>query len=408
MRIIVIGGGASGVVCAIHAKNVNNEVIILEKNDKLLKKLLVTGNGRCNYFNDDFDLSHYYSFDTTKIEELIQEKNIWDVKSFFDSLGIIPRIKDGWYYPFTNQASTVRDALIREVHQKEISVFYNTTVLDLEKKDDKFLIHTKERDYYCDKVVLASGSFAYPNTGSDGVGYSFLKKFGHTIIPPVPALVQLVSNFPYCKEWDGVRSEVELELVQDGEVIAKEKGEIQLTDYGVSGICIFNLSHLVSRGLHDNKKEEIRINFVPFIETLITPWMDRYSRRNSSKNIGELLEGFLNKKLVPIVLKCSNLTKEMFYDELTTEEKINFCKYLNQFTIEITSTKGYDQCQICNGGLRLKEVDLETMESHLVDGLYITGELLDLNGECGGYNLTECWITGLLAGKSIGEGNDSN
>lgn len=408
MRIIIIGGGPSGVTTAIKAKNDHNEVIILERNDKLLKKLLLTGNGKCNYYNENFSLDDYNSFDTTKIEQIISEKNIWDVRLFFDELGIIPKVKNGYYYPITSQASTVRDALIYELNNKGVSIFCNQYVSKIEKKDDKFLIHTTERDFYCDKVVLATGSYAYPKTGSDGAGYVFLKEFKHSIVPPLPALVQLESNFPYCKEWDGIRADVNIELYENGEYKTSEPGEIQLTDYGVSGICIFNLSHIISRGLYERRKEEIHINFVPFIESLIAPWMDRYSKRLSSKNIKELLEGFLNRKLVPIILRCSDIDGNKYYNDLTSDEKMRLYSNLTEFRIEIVGTKGYDNCQICDGGVRLSEIDLDTMESRLVEGLYITGELLDLNGKCGGYNLTTCWITGLVAGKSLGDESDTN
>ena len=408
MRIIVIGGGPSGVTAAIKAKNDNNEVIILERNDKILKKLLLTGNGKCNYYNENFSIDDYNSYDHSRIEQIINDKNIWDVRLFFDELGIIPKVKNGYYYPVTNQASTVRDALIYELNQKGIRVFCNSFVSNIEKKEDKFLIHTEERDFYCDKVVLSTGSYAYPKTGSTGAGYVFLQEFGHTIIPPLPALVQLESNFPYCREWDGVRADVNLELYENDERIASEPGEIQLTDYGVSGICVFNLSHIASRGLYEGKKEELHINFVPFINTLIASWMDRYNKKVSSKNLKEFLEGFLNKKIVPIILKCSTLDENRHYNDLNTEEKMILYKNLSDFRIEITGTKGYDNCQICDGGIRLSEIDLDTMESNLVKGLYITGELLDLNGKCGGYNLTTCWISGLIAGKSIGDESDTN
>ena len=406
MRIIIIGGGPSGVVAALNAKNDHNEVIILERNDKLLKKLLLTGNGRCNYFNEDFSLNDYDSFDQSKIEQIITEKNIWNTRLFFDQLGIIPKVKNGYYYPYTNQASTMRNMLIHELANKNISIFYNTYVSNIIKKDGRFFIQTNNREFYADQVVIATGSFAYPTTGCDGSGYSILKNLGHSIIPPLPALVQLKSNFPFAKEWDGIRSEVRVDLYEDDKYIDSESGEIQLTDYGISGICIFNLSNRVTRGLFNHKKEVIKINFVPFVEALITPWMERYCKKQSTKNIRLLLEGFINQKLVPIILKCADIDGERYYSDLSIEERKILCNYLIQFPVEITGTKGYDNCQICNGGVRLSEIDLDTMESYLVRGLYITGELLDLNGKCGGYNLTTCWISGLLAGNSLREKND--
>lgn len=408
MRIVVIGGGASGVVCAIQAKNEENEVIILERNERLLKKILVTGNGRCNYLHESYKVEDYHSENMELIDEFISEKNIDDVTYLFDSMGVISKNRNGYIYPFSNQAATIRDALEREVKRKNIEVIYNSYVERIDKKNNQFFIHTQDRDIYCDKVVLATGSFAYPKTGSDGAGYSLLEEFGHSLITPLPALVQLTSNFPYCKEWDGVRCDVELTLEEDGEEKEREQGEVQLTDYGISGICTFNLSHRAVRGIYNGKKEVIKINFVPFIDTLITLWMDRYSKKNLDKNLYDLLEGFLNKKIIPIILKLSHLREDVYYENLTKDEKLTLCKNLKSLEVNITGSKDYNNCQICNGGLPLTEINIDTMESKKVSGLYIIGELLDINGNCGGFNLTECWISGTLAGKDLGGKHDFN
>ena len=406
MRVIIIGGGASGVTAALTAKKNDNEVIILENNDQLLKKIQLTGNGRCNYLNEDYDLSNYTSSDPSRIEEIITDQNIWSVKKFFDNLGLIYKIKNGYYYPYTNQASTVRDLLLNEIKEKDIQVYFNSHVNSIAKEGNVFHISTDARKFYCDKVIIATGSFAYPKTGCDGSGYDILEKLGHTIVKPLPALVQLESDFPHSKRWSGVRCDVKLELMENDEFIAEEEGELQLTDYGLSGICIFNLSNIVSRGLYENKTESIHINFVPFVETLIIPWLERYNKKNENKTIRELLEGFLNKKVVDVILITANIPEYTYYNKLSVSEKLKLSKYLTSFPIKITGTKGFENCQICSGGVKLSEIDLETMESNKVEGLYITGELLDLNGKCGGYNLTTCWISGILAGEAIGDNYD--
>ena len=402
MKIIVVGGGCSGVVAAINAKNKDNEVVILERNNTLLKKLLLTGNGRCNYFNEIYSIDNYHSNNMDLVNDFISDKNITMSKEFFDNLGIVPKIKNGYYYPYSNQAVSIKDILVNEVNRLGIKVIYDTYVEDIEK-EDKFIIKTNNEEYICDKLILSTGSFAYPKTGSDGHGYSILEKLGHTIIKPVPALVQLNANSKYLKDWDGVRSDVYLELFEDGEYLTKEEGEIQFTNYGISGICTFNLSHFISRGLEENKKYVVKINFVPFIKTLISPWLYEYANKNKEKDIYELLEGFLNKKLIPIILKESNIKSSKKYDELTKEEKVKLINSLRHFKVEITSTKGFDSSQVCNGGVSLDEININTMESKIVKDLYIIGELLDINGNCGGYNLTECWISGILSGKSIGD-----
>ncbi|MBQ3297948.1 MAG: aminoacetone oxidase family FAD-binding enzyme [Bacilli bacterium] len=403
--IIIIGGGPSGIVTAIKAKNKNNNVIVLEKNNVPLKKLLLTGNGKCNYFNEIFSTKNYHSKNIDIVDKIISDKNLNSVKEFFDELGIIPKIKNGYYYPFSNQATTIKNVLLREAELKGVNIICNSEVLDIEKKD-KFIIKCTDKEYTCDKLVISMGSKAYPKTGSDGLGYSLLEKLGHSIIKPLPALVQLTSNFKYLKDIDGVRTDVYMELFEDDKYIDSESGELQFTNYGISGICTFNLSNYVTRGLDEGRSEVIKINLVPFIETLITPWMDQYSKKNSNKNLTELLEGFLNYKLVNMILKVSNLKGTNYYKDLTNEEKLELCKNLRSLKIEITGTKSFDNSQICNGGVPLSEINYQTMESNIVKDLYITGELLDMNGNCGGYNLTTCWISGLLAGKDIGDSND--
>ena len=404
MKIIVVGGGCSGIVAAINAKKDNNEVMIIERNSTLLKKLLLTGNGRCNYFNEKYSIDDYHSENKELISNFLTDENIKLAKEFFDKLGVVPKIKNGYYYPYSNQATNIKDLLVNELERLNIKVIYDTYVEDI-KKDNKFSIITNNGKYTCDKLILSTGSFSYPKTGSDGIGYSLLEKLGHTIIKPVPALVQLNANSKYLKEWDGVRSDVYVELFENNEYIAKEEGEIQFTNYGLSGICIFNLSHYISRGLLKNKKYIVKINFVPFIKTLISPWLYNYSKQNTNKNIYELLEGFLNKKIIPIILRESNINKNKKYDELTKEEKVKLINSLRHFKVEITSTKGFDNSQVCNGGLKLDEININTMESKIVKDLYIIGELLDITGNCGGYNLTECWISAILAGKNIGDNN---
>ena len=403
--VLIIGGGASGIVSSIIAKNENNKVIVLERNNDVLKKLLMTGNGRCNYLNEVYGMNNYHSNNIDIVDKIISSENIFKVKDFFDALGIIPKIKNGYFYPSTNQATTIKEVLVDKAKSIGVEIRCNSLVTSIDKVNNKFKVTVNDEEILCDKLIISTGSFAYPNTGSDGMGYDFLKKFNHTIIKPLPALVPLVSNFKYLKEWDGVRSDVILELFEDDKFISSETGEVQSTSYGISGICTFNLSHFVTRGLDLGKKEVIKINFVPFIETLITPWMDNYSKLNSNKNLDKLLSGFINKKIVPIILKVSNLDKNLYYKDLSNEEKLILCKNLRSLEVEIISTKSFDNAQVANGGVSLLEINPNTMESLKVSNLYIIGELLDINGNCGGYNLTTCWISGMLAGSDI---NDKN
>lgn len=398
--IVIIGGGVSGIVSAIKSFNGRNRITILERNDKCLKKLLLTGNGRCNYFNDDTSISNYHSMREDLLDKVINSDNMSRILDFYNELGIIPKIKNGYYYPFSNHASTVRDALMFEVMKLGISIKYNYLVEKIECSNNKFIINDS---IVCDKVIIATGSCSYPKTGSDGMGYDFLRKFGHNIIKPLPALVQLNSDFKYCRELSGIRSDVILSLYEDDEFISSSVGEVQLTDYGISGICTFNLSHFVTRGLDVGRKEVIKVNFLPFIKDNYMEWFNTYSNKHNDKNIYMLLCNILNYKLVKVILKVCSIDNETYYNELDYNSRSLLIDNLTNFKFNIVSTKDFNFSQVCNGGVSLDEVNLSTFESLIVDGLYITGEVLDINGNCGGYNLICAVISGILVGDDLSD-----
>lgn len=403
MKIGIIGGGASGLLAAIFSKNNDNEVIIFERNKECGKKILATGNGRCNYWNDDQSLFHYQSETPELIAELIN-LNI-NVLDFFNSIGIIAKIKNGYYYPYSNQASTIKNVLINEVKKKGITIKNDFLVTSINYDDNKFIVSNESETMIVDKIVIATGSYAAPKTGSDGMGYQFLNNFGHTIIKPLPSLVQLKGQEKYFKTWTGVRTDVKVTLCENGKKVREEAGELQLTNYGISGICIFNLSNQVARGLNNNKKEEVRINFMPFIDIDFKEWFIKQTNLTGKKT-KELLLSILNEKIVEVILDLANVQNKLF-TELSVEEQNKIIALCTDFRINIVGTNTFNEAQVCSGGVSLTEVNLETMESLIVPNLYITGELLDITGDCGGYNLGIAWITGIKAGLSIrGEIND--
>ena len=396
MDIVIIGGGASGLISAITAsKNKQNKVTLIEKNPVLGKKILATGNGKCNYYNSNQDLIHYHSTNNELIKEIINEENTNKVEDFFKKIGIIPKIKNGYYYPFSNQATTIRNALVNEV-EKNTKILTETTVEDITKENDKFFIKTNNGVIKADKVIIATGSKAAPKTGSDGLGYKLLKNLGHTIVDVLPALVQVKTKGKFLKDWSGIRTDVDASLYINDKLIKKESGEIQLTNYGVSGICIFNLSRYIPIALKNNDKVEIKINFLPFT----TEVDDLLKNISNDKNITKTLEGILNNKLVSVVISQSSINKEKKYNELSTKEKEVLLTNLTNFNLEVIGTNSYEECQVCSGGVPLTEINLENMESKVIKNLHIVGELVDIDGDCGGYNLTFAWISGLLAGKS--------
>lgn len=390
MKVVIIGGGASGLISGIYASK-NNDVTILEKNEKLGKKILVTGNGRCNYFNSDMNIENYHSKNIELLNQIINKQNINEILSLFDKLGIIPNIKDGYYYPYSNQAVSIQNTLSKEVENLNIKL--NTEVLSVEYKD-KFIIKTNNGNYEADKLIVSTGS----NIGSNGIGYDIAKCFKHSIIDVKPALVGLVGKANYYKGWNGIRATVKLSYNKK-----EETGEIQLTNYGISGICVMNLSSQILEEIENNNI--LNINFIPFLNiNSLEEFKEFLNKRNNNlknRNISELLDGFLNYKLVNILLKLSNINNQeklrniknidMLYDNLTN------------FKFEVKESNGFNNAQTCSGGIPLTEINLSTMESLKQKNLYFTGELLDADGKCGGYNLAFAFITGFIAGSNLND-----
>lgn len=409
-RVLVIGGGASGMVASIYAKRKGNEVILIDKNNNLGKKILITGNGKCNYWNRDISFKHYNSSDMDVLEKIITEDNKLEIENFFGRLGIIPKIKDGYYYPFSNQATSIQTALILENELLGVKILNNEEVLSVKKNDKCFEIVTSNRKMVVDKVILSTGSRACPKTGSDGLGYKIARSFGHTIIEPLPALVQLKLDAPFLKDWAGIRSDVKVSLYENGKLLKSEVGEIQLTDYGVSGICVYQLSSLVSRGLYNSCKEEIEINFLNNLNICgEDEFINFFNERNKNvrdRNISQLLDGILNYKLINLILKICKIDRGLFWNKISVDKKIELGKRLTRFRLNVCGTNSFDSAQVCSGGVKLSEINPNTMESLKIDGLYISGELLDVDGECGGFNLGFAWISGYLAGISVGDNID--
>lgn len=405
-KIIVIGAGASGLVAAIYAKSKGNEVILLEKNEICGKKILATGNGRCNFWNEDQRLEHYRSSNFEKIEKIINNKNREEILKFFEKIGIEPKIKNGYYYPNSNQAISIKKALELEAQKQNVIIKTDSEVVDLKKEKDDFKVILKNgQEIISNSVILATGSKAAPKTGSDGIGYQICKKFNHTIVKPLPALVQLKADGKFLKDWEGIRTDVLVKLYENDKKIGEEIGEIQLTNYGISGICVFNLSGRVSRGLNDNKKETVKINFLNSLNIKLPKdfieWMNKRNLLVKDRSIFELLEGVLNYKLVNVLLKKSKINNNMKWEELSLSSKNDLSENITSFKLEIIGTNSFDKAQVCSGGIPLNEIDVNDMQSLKVKGLYIIGELLDVDGDCGGYNLEWAWITGMIAGSRV-------
>lgn len=394
MRIIVIGGGASGIVASIFAKRDNNDVIVLEKNNKCLKKLLITGNGKCNYFNDDFSFEHYYS--DSKNLSFINDSNKRKVLDFFSSIGVVPRVKNGYYYPNSNQSYSVHNSLLKEASLRGVEIKNGVKVLNIVKKSNSFIVSTANGDFICDKVIVSTGGKSYPKTGSEGDGYIFGKSLGHKIVPVVPSLVGLVSNDKFIKPLSGVRCDACVSLNSKSEI-----GEVQFTDYGLSGICVFNLSNIASRLGNCTVKINFLYNFVSDFDSFCKLF-DSVNGSVLNRSIGELLEGYLNYNIVNVILKMSGIDFSCSWNDLGNKKRILFDNLVS-FNVDIVGTRGFDVAQVSLGGISLDDIDVNTFESKIVPGLYFTGEVMDVTGDCGGYNLGFAFLSGMIAGESVGD-----
>lgn len=395
MKIAIIGGGISAFAAAISAAK-NNDVTILEKNSKVLKKLLLTGNGKCNYFNNDQDISHYHTNSNIDIKEIINPENIEKVKVFWAYLGIVPFIKNGYYYPYSETASSMKEALVFKAKYSGVHIITDCDITNIVKENDKFHITSDNYQDTFDKVIIATGSYAYPITGSTGFGYDVAKSFGHTINNVNPSLVQLVTNLGIEEKWNGVREHA---IITDLNTKKCEEGEIQLTSFGISGICVFNLSRDIAISLSKSIKESVSINFAPWCNDMLD-FLNKRSKNFPKRNIMSLCESFINYKLLSAILKFLKISEDSTWDELNTQGQEKLAEALTDFQIEIVGTKDYNASQVCSGGLNLAEINLNTLESKKVPNLYFCGEVLDLDGDCGGYNITIAILTGILAGES--------
>lgn len=403
-KVLIIGGGVAGLTAAITLRKNNHEVWVLERNDRPLKKLLLTGNGKCNYWNQDQAITHYHSTTEELLPELITSTRQQAVVAFFASIGIIPRIKNGYYYPFSNQASSVVESLYLSAKEQGVNFLTNLLVDEVVYQNNQFMVNPKKEKLIGDTLIITTGSMAYPKTGSDGIGYKLAEAFGHYIVPVMPALVQLKMKENDLKDWKGIRCEARLESLVNGKVIQEESGELQLTEYGISGICTLNISSKLARSLVAGDKVEVAIHFLPWLFTKqeVRMYLENRACLFPNRTLEELLETILPYKLVHVLFNHYKVDFKKKWHTLHQQEQDTVSRFLFCHTIEIIGTNSFDQAQVCSGGVALTEVNLDSLESKKQKDLYFAGEILDVNGDCGGYNLGFAFLSGILAGKKVG------
>lgn len=403
MSVLIIGGGASGMMAAIAAASDGAKVTIYEHNNILGKKILSTGNGKCNISNRDFRIDYYNSTNPEVLNTFFSQFDAEDAISSFKALGLFIKEKNGYLYPACEQASAVREILELQVNAYQVEVEKGVTVKSIEKiAEGMYKVSSNLGEHFFNKVILACGSYAglrkTERIPSDIDGYSLAYHLGHNIIPVKPALTQMVCKEDFFKRISGVRAECLISLLCDDICIGTEYGELQITEYGISGIPVFQLSRHVSA--NPNKTFSAMIDFMPGVnEDDFILMMQSRILAFQGATAKEFFLGVINNKLAELIIELSGLKNETVIDNNSEDAIIQAVSLIKCFTVNIKGTKSFENAQCCLGGVPLTEIT-DDCESVYNKGLYIIGEMLDVDGKCGGYNLQWAWTTGYIAGKA--------
>ncbi len=422
-KVIIVGAGASGLIAAIAAARVGAEVTVLDAMDRPGRKLLLTGNGRCNLTNMDSELPMRYYGSGQKLAQSVTERfGAKQTRRFFEELGLLTIEKNGYVYPYNMQSSAVLDVLLAELRRLKVKLKLNEKVETIEiidsgtenekvehvqaggsevRPSDRWRVKTSSWSYQADALILACGSRCLPKTGSDGSGYRLAAQLGHRIIEPGPALTALNCSGDFFASLAGVRCRARVTLLEDGRSVKEEIGELQWTKYGVSGIVIFQLSRFVSAGTPG--RYAISVDLLSDFERIrLTELLSVRAQALEHEPVTVLLKGILHEKLIPVVLAKAGVRKAQLCTELEEAETEKIVSVMKAFPLQTADVRSFDECQVCSGGVDCGEVNEETLESRLHPDLYFAGELLDVDGPCGGYNLQWAWASGYIAGQAAG------
>lgn len=389
-KVVIIGGGASGMMAAIQAARTGAAVTLLEHNEKPGKKILATGNGRCNLTNLVQEPSRYRSSQPDFPWKIITQYPLEDTLAFFSELGIYTKDRNGWVYPYSDQAAGVAQVLELEARHQKVKIKTTEEVTDILREDGQYLVKTATWQYPCNSVIISCGSSASNVEGSSTTGYELAEKLGHTVVKPLPSLCGIRGKDNYYAKWAGSRMDGRITLEIDGETVGEEQGEILFTEYGISGIGVFQLSRYAVRGTDEGKIATYHLDLMPQLtkEELVKLLLDR-QQAGSYKNPQELLIGLLPRKMIDVLVK-------------KTYEPEKIAERLKDWQVPVKGAYALQQAQICSGGVDPRELT-EQLESRLHPGIYFTGEVIDVDGPCGGYNLQWAWSSGAVAGRAAAE-----
>ncbi len=401
-KVAVIGGGAAGMVAAISAQRAGAAVTILEKNPRVGKKILATGNGRCNYTNLNADVPWYHGSNPSFVKGALNAFSVEKTLHFFEDLGIDPKVEEmGKVFPMSEQASSILDVLLYEINQLGIEVAGDTCITSVTKKGSQFELKAENGSIFqADSVILAVGGKAMPSSGSDGYGYELATKLGHTMTPLFPALVQIMLEGSFFQRIEGVKLVGTAEVLHQNRSLAQDRGDILFANYGVSGPPILQISRKAGELLQQGKEAVLKLSILDMPRDELAKIIDRRCSANSDKTVEFCLVGLINKRLIPVILHeagIEDLKKPAA--RVTAKERADIVHVLTDWRFRIRGTKSWPSAQVTAGGIITDEVDENTMQSKIVKGLYLVGEILDIDGQCGGFNLQWAWSSGYIAGK---------
>lgn len=407
-KVLIIGGGAAGMMAAISAAESGKSVELFEKNEKLGKKLFITGKGRCNITNAA-DLEDFFPAVTSNPKFLYSAFYSFtneQVIALFERLGVRTKVeRGGRVFPVSDHSSDVIQALREEMDRLGVNVHLRAEVKNLiiDERAAKGITLSDGRKVYGDAVIIATGGISYPSTGSTGDGYRFAGKCGHKVTELSPSLVPMEVKEWYAGELMGLSlRNIEIRITDGKKKMYQEFGEMLFTHYGVTGPVILSASSIVGNRLKD-KELTLHIDLKPALtEEQLDKRVLREFEANHNRQFKNAVDSLFPAKLRPVMVELSGIPEEKKVHEITKEERLRFVRLIKDFTITLTGLRGYNEAIITKGGVSVKEIDPGTMESKLVKGLYFAGEVLDLDAVTGGYNLQIAWSTGYLAGMNAG------
>lgn len=403
-RVIIIGGGAAGMTAGIVASRNGAQVVILEQMNRVGKKILATGNGRCNLTNENISINRYHGKNPSFAMNALEQFNMEQTVQFFEYMGVSCKSEDGGkVYPRSDQASSVLDVMRYEIERLGIDEKVEGGVKSIHPGKKEFTVVLRDGvELRGDRVVIAAGGKAAPNLGSNGSGYGLVTPFGHKLIDPFPALVQLKLNAQFLKALKGVKFIGAAAVGVGDEELRREIGEVLFTDYGISGPPILQLSRKAGEQLQIGRKPWIEVDMFPgYTKEELGEMLFIKLGYQPQKPLDFSFVGLINKRLIPVVLKeagVDDIKKQC--QSLKTNEYENIISILKSWRFEVTGTNSWSDAQVTAGGIDVSDINQGTMESKLIPGLYFAGEILDIDGDCGGFNLQWAWSSGYVAGMN--------